>query len=343
MCTTCNIHVRYIYLVKSHAFANRTPQEKPRFIHAICTTNRFDRHSKKKILNCPFQAWGNTCARGKCRPDVPVRPDKAYRGAGWQGWWHWLVKGAVGRCGTSTRPFDEALSFARGLQLAGNKEWVLWCASGKRPADIPPNPEVAFRNTGWRGWAHWLHGEETGRRRDGFRPFADSLAYARSLQLQSSYEWQNWSASGLRPTNVPGRPHNTYKDAGWEGYNHWLGVSLPTAVSPAPRNAPSPPTAPAPGTRQARANTAACDTARASVDRVPVMAPTIRAVNNARALSSPPPLDTDPHHAGAGCACGNRVCSDTSSTLLLCGQCRRPHSVDGCCPGLDLANLQLKW
>ena len=26
------------------------------------------------------------------------------------------------------------------------------------------------------------------------------------------------------PPNVPSNPHHTYKDAGWQGYGHWLGT-----------------------------------------------------------------------------------------------------------------------
>ena len=65
-------------------------------------------------------------------------------------------------------------------------------------------------------------------------PFAEALAYARTLRLTSQKEWRLWSGSGLRPGNLPAAPDKAYKHAGWQGFAHWLGVGV-ASPGPGPR------------------------------------------------------------------------------------------------------------
>ena len=42
------------------------------------------------------------------------------------------------------------------LNLKSNKEWRQYCKSGKKPVDIPSNPDATYKNQGWINWADWL-------------------------------------------------------------------------------------------------------------------------------------------------------------------------------------------
>ena len=53
-------------------------------------------------------------------------------------------------------PFDRALRAARALKFAGVKDWDAWRKSGARPANVPSNPNVVYKNAGWQGYKHWL-------------------------------------------------------------------------------------------------------------------------------------------------------------------------------------------
>ena len=60
----------------------------------------------------------------------------------------------------------------------------------------------------------------------------------RAIKLWSKNEWQAWSRSGQRPSNIPANPHNVYRDDGWISYPDWLGYEeqargkvLPFAVA----------------------------------------------------------------------------------------------------------------
>ena len=134
------------------------------------------------------------------------------------------------------RPFNEALVFARSLGLRGIKEWKEWSKTGVRPADIPGNPLIAYEHDGWQGWVHWLGAaaaeaatstncdglRDSASPSKGFLPFDEALVYARSLSLKGIKEWKEWSKTKMRPSNMPGNPHVTYKRGGWQGYGHWL-------------------------------------------------------------------------------------------------------------------------
>ena len=113
----------------------------------------------------------------------------------------------------------------RSLGLESKKEWKEWSKSGKRPHDVPSNPDKTYHDEGWVSYPDWL-GYGVGRLpRNVFLPFEEAREYARSLQLKGVKEWKEWCASGKLPDDgsVPSAPHNTYRDEGWEGYRDWLG------------------------------------------------------------------------------------------------------------------------
>jgi hypothetical protein len=68
----------------------------------------------------------------------------------------------------------------------------------------------------------WLGSEERVLAKD-MLPFAVGRAYVRKLKLRSQREWNEWSKSGQRPSNIPGNPAVTYRDDGWISWPDWLG------------------------------------------------------------------------------------------------------------------------
>ena len=169
-----------------------------------------------------MREWLVWCKEGMRPPDVPSHPESTYKDGGWQGWGHWL--GTGNQRTKDFLPFAEALAVARSLNLASGNQWRLWCKEGMRPPDVPSHPEHTYKDAGWQGWGHWL-GTGNQRTKD-FLPFGEALAVARSLNLASGKQWRVWCKGGIRPPNVPANPHETYKDAGWQGWGHWLGSDL---------------------------------------------------------------------------------------------------------------------
>jgi hypothetical protein len=66
----------------------------------------------------------------------------------------WLGNGRTRR--GNCRPFDKARSFVRGLRLKSASDWRAYCGSGKKPNDIPSNPQRVYADAGWNDWGDWL-------------------------------------------------------------------------------------------------------------------------------------------------------------------------------------------
>ncbi|MDB9710273.1 DEAD/DEAH box helicase family protein [Salibacteraceae bacterium] len=146
--------------------------------------------------------------KSECPRNISSVPNKTYKDKGWVDWYDWLgYEGFL--------PFEEAREVARSLNFRSNREWRSWMKSGKRPSNIPANPQRVYRDEGWIDLYDWLGYEE-------FLPFEEAREVARSLNLKSSNEWQSWAKSE-RPSNIPSHPREKYKDQGWVGWYDWLG------------------------------------------------------------------------------------------------------------------------
>ena len=192
--------------------------------------------------NTEWRAW---CKEGMCPRNVPRRPDKTYKNAGWQGWGHWLGTGNTQRGTEQFLPFEEALAAARSLGLPGRMEWWAWCKEGSRPPNVPSNPNRVYKDHGWQGWRHWLGTGNQLHQKKNFLPFGQALRVARQLRLVSQKEWKRWCRTGARPANMPTHPETAYVHDGWMGWVHWLyhanlGPAPAPAVAPTARNRTAP-------------------------------------------------------------------------------------------------------
>jgi hypothetical protein len=121
------------------------------------------------------------------------------------------------------KSFTEGRAYVRGLELKGERGWKAWSKSGQRPSDIPGRPDQVYRDDGWISWPDWLgDGKERVLAKD-MLPFAAGRAYVRKLKLKTQKEWNEWSKSGQRPSNIPSTPDKTYRDDGWISWADWLG------------------------------------------------------------------------------------------------------------------------
>ena len=187
------------------------------FQEALLYARRLKRKSQKE--------WHTWCKSGTRPANIPASPHNIYKNDGWQGYGHWLGTSTVGvKKDHKFLPFQEALLYVRSLNLKKNKEWVAWCKTGFRPANIPSNPHQTYQHEGWQGYGHWLGTSNLVGGKLAFLPFKKALLYARTLKLKSYKQWQDWAKTSARPTNIPSNPYATYKDEGWQCCGHWLGT-----------------------------------------------------------------------------------------------------------------------
>ena len=120
-------------------------------------------------------------------------------------------------------PFEEAREFARSLNFKNRKEWQEWSKSGMRPSNIPSGPHATYKNEGWKGFGDFLGNGNVSKQNIEFLPFEEVRKFAHSLKLKSFRKWQEWSKSGMRPSNIPSCPETVYKDSGWKSRTDFLG------------------------------------------------------------------------------------------------------------------------
>jgi len=125
-------------------------------------------------------------------------------------------------------PFWEARQRARALNLEYREEWETFVNENPLPDDLPENPHVIYRHSGWKNWTDWL--VEPSKRKTYSR-FADTREFARCLRLSSQSEWlesssENLTLAGQYGLTVPRHPQHQYKKSGWISWDDWLGLSI---------------------------------------------------------------------------------------------------------------------
>ncbi len=167
--------------------------------------------------------WQQYSKSGQLPLDIPKNPARTYAGSGWKGMGDWLGTGAIAPTQRQFRPFVKARRYVRALNLGSQNEWRAFTKSGKRPPDIPSNPNTAYREQGWVGFGNWLGTNRVANQLKQYRGFTKARAFARSLRLKSIREWRNFVASGKLPQDIPANPDQTYAKEGWAGFPDWLG------------------------------------------------------------------------------------------------------------------------
>ena len=56
--------------------------------------------------------------------------------------------------------FEYAKNYVSKLDLKTSKDWMIYSKSGKRPKDIPSNPQNNYKEKGWKGWPDFLGKEK---------------------------------------------------------------------------------------------------------------------------------------------------------------------------------------
>jgi hypothetical protein len=156
------------------------------------------------------EEWATYCKSEKKPANIPNTPYQHYADKGWAGWGDWLGNER------HWRSFNKARAFTRSLGLKTGSEWWTYCKSGKAPKDIPLCPQSVYAEAGWAGWNDWLGKPE-------MLPLKKARAFVRTLGLKTMKEWQRWSKSGKRPTNIPSGPNVIYAGKGWVSWPDWLG------------------------------------------------------------------------------------------------------------------------
>jgi superfamily II DNA or RNA helicase len=170
--------------------------------------------------------WEQYCKSGLLPADIPPKPDRTYKYAGWIGVGDWLGTGTIASQLRKYRGYPEAREFVRALGLKSRSEWIEYCKSGGKPDDIPASPEKTYKYTGWIGVGDWLGTGSIANFLRKYRRYPEAREFVRALGLKSRSEWVEYCKSGDKPDDIPAYPEQTYKDRGWLGVGDWLGTGI---------------------------------------------------------------------------------------------------------------------
>lgn len=103
-------------------------------------------------------------------------------------------------------------------------DWNTWAKSNLRPEDIPSNSVNFYKDKGWISWGDWLGTGYVANQGRIYLSFNEARVFVHSLEIKTQIEWDVWSKSSARPSNIPAGPATVYINDGWAGWGDWLGT-----------------------------------------------------------------------------------------------------------------------
>lgn len=119
------------------------------------------------------------------------------------------------------RSFSEARAFVHTLGLKSSLQWQIFAKSGKRPNDIPSNPDKIYTSE-FKGYGDWLGTGTIATFERQYRPFVEARAYVRTLKLKDVRDWKKYCKSGQKPPDIPAMPERYGSE--FKDYSDWLGT-----------------------------------------------------------------------------------------------------------------------
>ncbi len=149
--------------------------------------------------------------KARCRQDarLPHSPNRIYAEIGWSDWYDFLGKVRSPFYAT----YAEAKAAAQSLRISGYEDYWLNYRKDKR---LTRHPECVYADVGWKNWYDFLGNKK----RDIFPTYAEAQTAAQSLRFKDRDDYR---ARFLEHERLPSNPNQFYKDAGWSGWQNFLG------------------------------------------------------------------------------------------------------------------------
>ena len=137
--------------------------------------------------------------------NIYKHPNISFKNKGWINWNDFLGISKV-----NFLSFEETRKYARDLDIKTFSDWI----KIKHPEYINVLPNKYFKNKGWKNWRDFLGTF------DKYLSYEETCKYARSLNFQSSYQWNLQK----HPKNIYKHPKISFKNKGWTNWDDFLGI-----------------------------------------------------------------------------------------------------------------------
>ena len=168
------------------------------------------------------EEWRQYTKGGKKPDDIPAGPGRYYKDKSWKGMGDWLGTGAIASFNKKFRTFASSQVFVRQLGIKSMAQWKGYVKSGKKPDDIPTNPDNYYK-TEWKSWGDWLGTGFVAYQDRKYADFEQARKLTHKLRLKSREDWTRYTMSKYRPQDIPADSSKTFKD-NWIGWGDWLGT-----------------------------------------------------------------------------------------------------------------------
>jgi hypothetical protein len=172
----------------------------------------------KKYIDRKYK-WDYFCKESQFPDFLPKCPEKVYKQE-WVGYGDFLGTGKKSNKAISENflDFKSSKKIVSKFNINNQKEWIVFCASGKKPKNIPSNPQKIYKKE-WSGYKNWLSSEKFSNKNK--LTYEEAKKNVHSLGLNTHKEWVEYFKNNSLD-KIPFNPQRTYKE-NWEGWNMWLG------------------------------------------------------------------------------------------------------------------------
>ena len=171
---------------------------------------------KLKLKNA--KQWFAFSASGNRPVDIPSNPHLAYPNE------FINISDFLGTKNISTnlmryKNFKDARKFAISLNLKNRSEWIKFCKSGKKPADIPTNITRTYKKE-FKGMGDFLGTGNQAAHLRIYINYKDAKKKLKKMNIKSSMEFRELAKKKKIPKNIPSAPRAVYgkKFKGWGDY-----------------------------------------------------------------------------------------------------------------------------
>jgi len=162
--------------------------------------------------------WYEYIANRSLPDHVPRHPHMYYRDKGWTSWPEFL-----GQYYRNYVDYDTCAAYAQAQGIQSLAKWRAHLRDNGLTKTYPLSPFRYYKTSGWLNSDVFFNKPPNNKGIRSLLPFEEARRYARTLGFKSMKEWDEYSKSGKRPSNIPGCPRITYKNEGWAGMPDFLG------------------------------------------------------------------------------------------------------------------------
>lgn len=178
-----------------------------------------------------FEEWKEYSKSDKKPIEIPTNPQKIYKDK-WISFSDFLGTGRLSptAVGQNFWPFEKAKEYIKGLNIKSKNDYRRYIESGKKPEQIPFNPDIFYND--FISWGDFLGTGIVSNTiiSKQFLSYEEAREYVRRLNFVTKREYLVWAKSDKRPKNIPHNAQDIFKKRGsWiNWYDYLVGPALLT-------------------------------------------------------------------------------------------------------------------